>query len=266
MWNPAVASSTAGYLSIACWLVVFTPQLWENYRRQSGDGLSLTFLVIWLAGDIFNLVGVILQDLLPTMFLLALWYTVADMGLIWQVLYYYRRSETMGDEVVFVSESAPLLGPDRRGPAFKNNDEHHTSKHHGLTNAVAGFSIFLVTAVSCYMYYSIHSNADYDGDAKEFALLPQLFGWTSAVLYVGSRIPQIVKNWRNKSTEGLSFGMFVCAVLGNILFTSSIFFRSTDPQYVLLNLSWIIGSCGTLVFDFIIFLQFFIYDPPKSSQ
>lgn len=27
----------------------------------------MTFLVIWLAGDVFNLVGVILQDLLPTM-------------------------------------------------------------------------------------------------------------------------------------------------------------------------------------------------------
>lgn len=42
-------------------------QLWENYTRKSGDGLSMTFLVIWLAGDVFNLLGVIMQDLLVTM-------------------------------------------------------------------------------------------------------------------------------------------------------------------------------------------------------
>ena len=41
--------------------------MWENYRRKSGDGLSMTFLVIWLAGDVFNLLGVIMQDLLVTM-------------------------------------------------------------------------------------------------------------------------------------------------------------------------------------------------------
>jgi hypothetical protein len=42
-------------------------QLWENYKRKNGDGLSFSFLVIWLAGDVFNLIGVIMQDLLVTM-------------------------------------------------------------------------------------------------------------------------------------------------------------------------------------------------------
>jgi hypothetical protein len=42
-------------------------QLHENYQRQSGSGLSLSFLVIWLVGDLFNLAGVILQKLMFTM-------------------------------------------------------------------------------------------------------------------------------------------------------------------------------------------------------
>jgi hypothetical protein len=45
----------------------YSRQLLENYRRKSGDGLSMTFLVIWLAGDVFNLLGVIMQNLLVTM-------------------------------------------------------------------------------------------------------------------------------------------------------------------------------------------------------
>ena len=60
-------SGIAGSISIACWIVVFTPQIIENFRRQSADGLSLLFLVVWLAGDVFNILGAVLQDVLPTM-------------------------------------------------------------------------------------------------------------------------------------------------------------------------------------------------------
>lgn len=42
-------------------------QLKENYKRQNGDGLSLTFLIIWLAGDLFNLAGIIMEKLMVTM-------------------------------------------------------------------------------------------------------------------------------------------------------------------------------------------------------
>ena len=42
-------------------------QLQENYKRQNGDGLSVTFLIIWLAGDIFNLAGIIMERLMFTM-------------------------------------------------------------------------------------------------------------------------------------------------------------------------------------------------------
>lgn len=42
-------------------------QLQENYKRQNGDGLSLTFLYIWLAGDLFNLAGIIMERLMFTM-------------------------------------------------------------------------------------------------------------------------------------------------------------------------------------------------------
>lgn len=46
-------------------------QLQENYRRKNGDGLSLTFLLIWLAGDLFNLAGIIMEKLMFTMVTMA---------------------------------------------------------------------------------------------------------------------------------------------------------------------------------------------------
>jgi hypothetical protein len=66
-------SGITGSISIACWLVVFSPQIIENFRRRSGEGLSLSFLVIWLAGDVFNVLGAILQHVLPTMIILAIY-------------------------------------------------------------------------------------------------------------------------------------------------------------------------------------------------
>lgn len=65
--DATAVSGICGSVSIACWLVVFSPQIAENFRRQSADGLSVAFLLIWLAGDVFNVLGAVLQGVLPTM-------------------------------------------------------------------------------------------------------------------------------------------------------------------------------------------------------
>ncbi|KAI9264414.1 PQ loop repeat-domain-containing protein [Sporodiniella umbellata] len=245
-------STLTGYLSILCWLIVFTPQLWENYTRKSGDGLSMTFLVIWLAGDIFNLLGVIMQDLLVTMFFLALYYTVADMGLIWQVIYYQKATvnDDSEQQQQAATETSRLIVRGKRQESNKM-----------LAHWIAASSIVLVTLVSCYSYWSVHEHED---DAAEAFWLPQIMGWSSATLYIASRVPQLVQNYKNKSTEGLSIGMFLCAVMGNLFYTSSIFLKSTKSDYLIKNLSWIAGSLGTLVFDFVIFIQFFVYKSNKE--
>lgn len=60
-------SGICGSISIACWVVVFSPQIVENFRRSSAEGLSIVFIVVWLAGDVFNILGAVLQGVLPTM-------------------------------------------------------------------------------------------------------------------------------------------------------------------------------------------------------
>jgi hypothetical protein len=66
-------SGICGSISIACWVVVFSPQIVENFRRSSAEGLSVEFIVIWLAGDVFNILGAVLQGVLPTMIVLAIY-------------------------------------------------------------------------------------------------------------------------------------------------------------------------------------------------
>lgn len=107
-----------------------------------------------------------------------------------------------------------------------------------------------------------------EDDALRMDLWGQIFGWLCAVLYLGSRLPQLLLNFRRKSTEGVSMLFFLFACLGNLTYVLSILAyepRCGGPaclygRYVLVNLSWLAGSAGTLLLDLGIFVQFFMYD------
>jgi solute carrier family 66 (lysosomal lysine-arginine transporter), member 1 len=79
---------------------------------------------------------------------------------------------------------------------------------------------------------------------------PKVLGYASALLYLSARIPQIYHNYKLKSTEGLSLLFFMFSTLGNLTFSLSILFVVADKNYLLLNLPWLIGSAGTIFFDF----------------
>ena len=133
----AALSGICGSISIACWVVVFSPQIIENFRRSSAEGLSMTFLVIWLAGDVFNILGGVLQGILPTMIILAIYYTLADIVLIAQVFYYRgfsfrdpktaKANGTVNGAIHDEPETRPLLHPDNPSPS---QEEHHYDATH----------------------------------------------------------------------------------------------------------------------------------------
>jgi len=307
-------SGILGSISIACWIVVFSPQIVENFRRGSADGLSLQFIIVWLAGDVFNILGAILQGVLPTMLILAIYYTIADIVLLLQCFYY--RGFTWKDEVVppkrsslgEANERTGLLAPsdinqDRRSStvsashlspvvplldAPRHQDPPAPSKpttrlQATLFNLV---SIVMVCAAGVLGWWI--SNGSQSGQSHHrspkhphaeplsFNLWGQIFGYFCAVLYLGSRVPQLLLNYRRKSTEGVSMLFFLFACIGNLTYVLSIF--AYEPhctgrrgrcangeagaiygRYILINASWLAGSLGTLFLDMGIFAQFFIY-------
>ena len=60
---------------------------------------------------------------------------------------------------------------------------------------------------------------------KLSVMFGSLLGWIMTCSYVGSRIPQLVKNYRRGMTTGLSLPMFVLLVLGSTTYVASIFVR-----------------------------------------
>ena len=57
----------------------------------------------------------------------------------------------------------------------------------------------------------------------------EIFGYLSAVLYLGARIPQIIKNWRDQSCEGLSLLFFLLSLLGNLTYGASVSIHPAPP-------------------------------------
>ncbi|EPZ33579.1 hypothetical protein ROZALSC1DRAFT_28230 [Rozella allomycis CSF55] len=98
------------------------------------------------------------------------------------------------------------------------------------------------------------------------AYIANILGYSSAVAFIGARIPQILKNAEKRSCEGLSLGLFVFGMLGNISYSLSVFFHSLDWEYIKGMLPWLCGSLGTLFLDSIILYQFFTYRTRAQSQ
>ncbi|KAK7377971.1 hypothetical protein VNO80_03407 [Phaseolus coccineus] len=77
------ASFFLGLISVIVWVVAEIPQIITNYRTKSTEGLSLTFLVTWIIGDVFNLVGCLLEPatLLTQLYMAVVRTLAKDLGL-----------------------------------------------------------------------------------------------------------------------------------------------------------------------------------------
>lgn len=293
--NSQTVSGIAGSVSIACWIIVFVPQIYENFYRKSAEGLSLMFVVLWLAGDIFNLLGAMLQHLLPTMIILAAYYTIADIILLVQCLFYGQDgpvdpvhlspANPINENVLqdVFHEHDPLLGDERHRERHDyvdtsssvsvitstvgNKNSDSTFKRYLLKIMIVS-SVILAGFLSWYISYIRNPPKQHEPELDlQMNWFAQSFGYLSAVLYLGSRVPQILLNFKRKSCEGISFLFFLFACLGNTTFIISVLSISFSPRYLLVNSSWLIGSSGTLIMDFIIFIQFFVYNGnSKNSQ
>lgn len=322
----------------------------------------------------FNILGAVLQGVLPTMIILAVYYTLADIVLLGQCFYY--RGFNLKEELspsdtpdLFAVEDAERNGAEnqpaptersalipkpngqvqiedptinvtgqqpedrtrplsdgRRHSATSYQDIFHSSVdathlspatpfvepttdsarrraqrarrrrisalQSGLFNLTAVALVCAAGVMGWFVSPAAKSSAP-DPEPLAMDVLGQVFGYFCAVLYLGSRLPQLLLNYRRKSTDGVSLLFFLFACIGNLTYVLSILAYSPIchggsseevmghrhrahcrpgeaaalyGRYVLVNLSWLVGSAGTLLLDMAIFTQFFLYRDGKGDE
>lgn len=78
-------SSAAGIGSLVVWMFAQSPQVYQNYRNKSVDGLSPVFLVQWMLGDLTNTIGSVLTGQTPFQIIIALYMLAIDLILVGQL-------------------------------------------------------------------------------------------------------------------------------------------------------------------------------------
>ncbi|KAI8262346.1 putative vacuolar amino acid transporter YPQ3 [Colletotrichum sp. SAR11_239] len=308
-------SGIFGSISLTAWICLLVrlprestkhlPQLIANYKAQSADGLSMAFLIVWLLGDVTNLLGALFTHLAPTAVALASYFCVADLVLISQCVYYNtknarrasrRRSsahvtatgaEPTEDEPLLArrrSSSAGLPGSHRRHAVHNESsldplrkmvtgEDETPDSNPWLHNTLSIFAVYLVGALGWFVSYKAGAwnSPDIDVGAPEevkgtMEKVGLFLGYVSAVCYLCARIPQIIKNWQEKSCEGLALLFFLLSLTGNFTYGASLLAFKQDKDYLLNALPWLLGSFGTIAEDCIIFVQFHLYSGRREAK
>ncbi|CAE6186410.1 unnamed protein product [Arabidopsis arenosa] len=266
-------SLSLGVISVISWSVAEIPQIMTNYSNKSIEGVSIAFLTTWMLGDIFNVVGCLMEPAsLPVQFYTAVLYTLATLVLYVQSIYYghiYPRlmKNRRNHHVVDVEE--PLLHEEAKRPSTKSMlCVVSVFLFLGTFNLLSGSRsmdlrgkdrVFVVGGARKLLEVS-------SGNLGESSNIGMWLGWAMAAIYMGGRLPQICMNIRRGHVEGLSPLMFFFAFVGNVTYVASILVNSVEWSKIEPNLPWLVDSGGCAVLDFLILLQFFYFGCRKVEK
>ena len=113
-----------------------------------------------------------------------------------------------------------------------------------------------------------------------------IVSWCSTLLYLGSRLPQLYKNWSRKSTAGLSPLLFLAAFSGNFFYSTSLL---TSPfawhdfkpyggggwadengsdriDWLVRATPFFLGAAGVLFMDGMMGIQFLLYGEREEEM
>ncbi|KAG2210051.1 hypothetical protein INT47_003487 [Mucor saturninus] len=284
------ASLLFGYLSIFCWLNAQLPQVIKNYRIRDANGLSFSFLIVWLTGDVANFIGCIITGQLPFQIILAIYFTIIDTILCIQWLYYVKYTDNRirrwfdgDDEMKPIADTSALLNDGERiyttystGGGKEINEESPLLSSSPSNKKYVSMLLFfgLVT-------FGVSSPSDLftANDTTTISMttttvmdnhtiwVGRFFAWVCTFLYLSSRLPQIYQNFCRRSVEGLSMALFFFAAMGNLTYVLSIFTNPHATRATMLEaVPYIIGSAGTLLFDATIFSQYALFANNKKDD
>ncbi|KAL6450308.1 YPQ1 Probable vacuolar amino acid transporter YPQ1 [Candida maltosa Xu316] len=224
-------SKISSVISLTIWGFAQLPQILLNYNRKSFD-ISVLFITIWSLGDVTNLLyHVVIKDISYSAMIGYLIFL--DIILLSQY-FYYGNDTTNEDEDEGYGVTQPTTPT--------------------LVNKLFG-GAFLTSVSSAMTISHPYTKPDTTINWKKYLPIACSF------LYIISRLPQIRKNYIQKSTVGLSKSMVILSLLGTLFnFVSMV--SNSQLYQIYSDDTFIIGSIGTILMDSFLLYQFSIYRKP----
>ncbi|XP_042316636.1 lysosomal amino acid transporter 1 homolog [Sceloporus undulatus] len=242
-------SVVIGLISIVCFLFAALPQLYVAYQNGKVDqALSLGFLLCWIAGDLTSFIGCYLTKQLPIQIITAIFYIYMDIIMISQFAYYKLRNQKVT----------------KCGINLKNCC---------ITWILLCLVLCMILPSQLLLQSQVQTILSGKSERSHDIIETSGFicGYVSCVFYLGSRIPQLYKNFQRRSTEGTSYLLFALAMMGNCTYGLSLVLKMPATKYLIRfyfwhHLPWLIGSFGVLFLDIFITVQFIIYRKQKKKR
>ncbi|KAL7711632.1 Uncharacterized protein QTN25_010707 [Entamoeba marina] len=285
-----------GLLNILFWCFAQFPQIWKTFRTKKPDSLSLTFLAMWLTGDITNLVGCLLTQQTQIQLFTSIYFVSMDIILLSQYFWYVvickkkYRSKTIDGAYAQIdsdntsesddsnvksngsyqrSESCNINSPTFEENAEIINIECDTSNKVTIQDSSTHYLPILILILGISLAKKITTKTDEAEDICgeiEVSQTERIIGdgcaWISGMLYFGGRIPQIIHNYRYKNVEGMAIALFIMSILANTFYSLSVLFSGidiTDPSFYEAKLAYLVGSTMVIPLSTTIVYQYFFY-------
>uniref|UniRef100_A0A1I8GGX0 Lysosomal amino acid transporter 1 homolog n=1 Tax=Macrostomum lignano TaxID=282301 RepID=A0A1I8GGX0_9PLAT len=231
-----------GIVSIIAWAINGMPQMVTNCKTGlAHQAMSIYLLIFWTIGDTLNLIGCELTHQLPLQTYMALFSIGCDVILLaqWILAYvrHYRLSRLRGGDL---SSDEPAVNADSEEAPGSNPS---TPLYPSLYACAATVWLISCGAASTVWLPTI-----------ETAPRPAFTGTGRRLLFY-----QPVFVCLRRSTEGLSAGLFILALVGNSTYSTQIFLTDSSFLFILRHFPWIMGSLGVLTLDVVIMVQFFLF-------
>lgn len=292
--DAASLSGAFSTLSLMSWICAQMPQIYTNYKTKSAEGISPLFLMLWFMGDFLSFTSCLLNDVvLKFQVYLSLFFICNDITLCYQYYYYnsvYPRKHLLESQKNNVHEAADHPeGFSHMTSVHSATSSIHIRSHpepsetlnlsqsegsesssfgsvshlgHAKTSKMAAMGLLANAGAANAMSLSARSEVTSSSSTEALGLF---LAWCCTAVYVSSRCPQLFKNYKRKSVNGILPLLFGSALVGNLTYTLSILTSCeflSDPNKSLFfwrQLPYILGSSGTVVFDMAYFYQRYIY-------
>ena len=249
-------SFAVGMISNFMWVISSAPQIYTNCKSKRVEGQSWALFTLMFTGNVLSLIGVIITGGLVTQVITSTLYCILD-GIMFVQFWWYgyikpclkrRRARKNGiQSSSFSDEEAEDHSQDTRKLHIDDEGEpDQVPDGDGPPTAGLAGAMFLQAASAATDW-----KAPYTGDQT----LGTVFGWIGGCIYIGSRIPQVIKNFKNGKVIDLSPIYVSFTIFGNLTYTLSVFIKDTSGSYLWKQAPFIFGAVGPMMCDFLFTFQ-----------